>query len=1793
MDFDFHNVVGFRPNHLANPNSWVGHIPFAAWLVQVVNPSIFIELGTHTGNSYLSFCQTVKESNLRTCCYAIDTWKGDEHSGYYGEATFSSLNEYHNLHYKDFSRLLRMTFDEAVQYFEDESIELLHIDGLHTYEAVKHDFETWLPKLAPHAVVLFHDINVRERGFGVWKFWNEVKQKYPHNFEFFHSNGLGIIQLSENLEISNLNFFNMSSENERQFREIFVSLANNIYDQYKLFEHNERILLLEKAKENLKSESISFQTKFNEKEQLYQELQTKFNEKEQLYHELQTKFNEKEKLYQQLFNENLDNKKNFISQIDEFNLKILEKQNLQRNLKSKIIDLEAYISERESILQELNSKLIEIYGSTAWKLVIWMWKIRILFFPPGSQREKNGKKIFNFIKKIVNFRYFLNSQTKKNKLANQKFLSRIHYENNEEPNQINLLKTPECDYFKPTQKLDEFLSWQAINRENNLKKKVISELFNSLENNPLFSIIVPIYDPPKDVLKKTINSILNQSYKNFELILVDDCSNNSYIQQVIQEYELLDKRIKSITLKERGHISISTNSGIELAQGEFLVFVDHDDELDENALAQFVNYINFDPEADIIYSDDAKIDDTNAGLKDPKFKPDWSPELLLSYNYISHLKILRTSLVKSVGGFKIGFEGSQDHDLLLRASEKTNHIGHIPQILYFRRILPSSTASSGHAKPYSFEAGRKAVQEAFLRRGVNCQVEQPEWAFNAGLGVYTPIMPNDGPSVAIIIPTKNNKKSLEQLLNSIEKTTYKNFEVYIIDNESNDLQTIDYLSNIPYKVIRIENSGRNFNFSELNNQAVKLVSEDYILFLNDDTQVINSQWLSQMVGWIKLPGVGAVGARLLYPDGKLQHAGIALPYGKVITAFKGLDSKLNGYLMQGKVSRNCIAVTAAAMLTSREIFMDIGGFDQNIFKVAYNDVDYCLKLHQAGYRVVFCGEAELFHHESQSRGGIPNNPEEVFELKKKIRKFIDPFYNPNLSIDSTQYKVKPTIIAPKYFYRPVNVLVVSHNLNYEGAPQSAFEMISGLKNRQKIKPIVISPFDGPLRDHYEKENIEVKILGDNWISPQINDIFEYKEKITKFCKAVNLSKFDLVYANTATTFWAIDCATMLGIPSIWNIRESEFWQNYYDNYPKHVAIRALQSFAFPYRVIFVANSTRLRWKLLDVMNNFDVINNGLDYDRFMQQNSSPDRNKSRNLLGLAKDEICMISVGTICDRKGQKDLIYALANLPKNITKKLSLFIIGATDNEYTNSLIKLLEDFPIYQQEKVRIIKTTGDLAIYWNSADIFCFTSRIESYPRVILEAMSKSLPIITTPIFGISEQVIENENALFYNPGDTKNLANCISKLVNNPDLRLKFSKSSKLIFKTLNSYEEMLDKYEMVFTSAAFSNPSTIPYKENFSNIIDEDFEKFFLRSSNDIKHNKNININRNRVPIIGAFLPRLPNGIPDIPGFIRVIRPLRHKSLVDVLNLSLKEEYSEKYLGKIDALLVQRNAISSLELSEKLLEICHKNQISILYEIDDNLFNLPENHPSFIRYTPAILEAMRNIAENANALIVSTPSLKEYFEKFNKNIFILPNALDETLWVTNNQNLTQINQKNRINILYMGTLTHQQDFNLVIEAIKEIKNVYKDKVIFNVIGGVGYTKPDIFTHLKIPGWIQTYSNFVEWFTNLNQFNIGIAPLVDDNFNSYKSYIKYLDYGICGLVPVLSRVKAYEGIVKHEENGLLINNTKKAWYEAMNYLIENPMDILKIGKNAFDDVINSHTLQTQSDQRKLFWKEILNR
>jgi len=536
-------------------------------------------------------------------------------------------------------------------------------------------------------------------------------------------------------------------------------------------------------------------------------------------------------------------------------------------------------------------------------------------------------------------------------------------------------------------------------------RKKIKSRIDGLPNKPLFSVVMPVYNPPILFFEKAIQSVRNQLYPNWELCIADDASTDPLVRKVIERHCKQDKRIKVIYRTENGHISRASNNALELAHGDFVAMFDHDDAIPEHALYLFAEELNRNPEVDFLYSDQDKID-TNDVRYDPYFKPDFNPDLLRSQNFVDHLAVFRTSIVRELGGWRTEFDGSQDYDLVLRVTERMSpsRIRHIPYVLYHWRAVPGSLAIDSGAKNYAPITSRKALADHLKRLGIQAEVtsQYPH------LSIHRVIYPlADEPLVIVIIPTKDGVDILSQCIDGLlNKTDYKNFEIIIVNNQSEEPATHTYLEKLSADPrIRVIDFNEPFNYSKINNIAARAAKGSVLALLNNDIEIINRDWLREMVSHAVRPEIGAVGARLFYPDGTVQHAGVLLGYkGRAGHMYRYASADWLGYWARGVLIQNLTAVTAACMVLRKELFESVGGFDEENFTVTFNDVDLCLRIHEKGYRNLYTPYAELYHHESKTRGLLAfQSEEDYFALRWKPYIENDPAYNPNLSLTSENF----------------------------------------------------------------------------------------------------------------------------------------------------------------------------------------------------------------------------------------------------------------------------------------------------------------------------------------------------------------------------------------------------------------------------------------------------------------------------------------------------------------------------------------------------------------------------------------------------------------------------------------------------------------------------------------------------------------------------------------------------------------------------------------------------------------------
>ena len=555
---------------------------------------------------------------------------------------------------------------------------------------------------------------------------------------------------------------------------------------------------------------------------------------------------------------------------------------------------------------------------------------------------------------------------------------------------------------------EDFLKKYGVKEEELARQR--QEVF---ENGPCFSIAVPLYQTKEKYLREMIESVQAQTYTNWELCLADGSGREHSLQPVVGEYIAKDKRIKYCLLDSNEGIAGNTNEALKMADGDFVVLTDHDDLLSPEALYQCAKAVQKEPQTDVIYSDEDKVDMSGKKFFEPHFKSDYNIDLLCTMNYICHLFVVRKDVMERAGLFESCYDGAQDHDFILRCTEKAEHIVHIPKVLYHWRCHAQSTSENPESKLYAFENGCKAGKAHYDRIGIPAEVEQGPF-----YGMYrTHYLWKEQPLVSILIPNKDHVTDLKKCMDSIEeKSTYRNFEFIIVENNSTEEETFAYYKEIEKRDnVRVLYYKEDFNYSRINNFGAKEANGEYVLLLNNDTEMIEPDSIKEMLDVCMRPDVGIVGAKLIFEDNTIQHAGVIIGFGGVAGhAFIGQDRDDNGYFSRIISVQDLSAVTAACLMVRRSVFDEVEGLNEE-FKVAFNDIDFCLKVRKAGYLVVYNPYAQFYHYESKSRGQ-EDSADKVARFQQEIGLFGerwgellehgDPYYNPNLTLDKADFSLK-------------------------------------------------------------------------------------------------------------------------------------------------------------------------------------------------------------------------------------------------------------------------------------------------------------------------------------------------------------------------------------------------------------------------------------------------------------------------------------------------------------------------------------------------------------------------------------------------------------------------------------------------------------------------------------------------------------------------------------------------------------------------------------------------------------------
>ena len=913
---------------------------------------------------------------------------------------------------------------------------------------------------------------------------------------------------------------------------------------------------------------------------------------------------------------------------------------------------------------------------------------------------------------------------------------------------------------------------------------------------PTVSILLPVWNSDPRWLAEAVHSVRNQVYDRWELCIADDASTDPVHLRFLDRLPC-DPRIKLVRRPANGHICAATNAAAAVADGEFVALLDHDDKLSPDALFEVVRSLQDDPAADLIYSDEDKIDPAGRRF-DPQYKPDWSPELLLSYNYINHFTCIRRSVFEAAGRFRVGYHGSQDHDLLLRVTELTDRVRHVPRILYHWRSHPQSTASTAGQKTYVHTSGRRAVEDALARRKIDATLYVPPFADRLGLPILALDRPDEGPSVAVLVYGQGADETVQAVARS---TAYRNVSGQVVS--ADDL-----------------------------NRAAEARTEEFVLFLEAGVEPADARWLSRLVAHVRLPGVGAAGGLIRAPDGTVVSAGTLLGMRTGIApddAFHGLSKDAISYYFYAEVGRNVSAPGRGCLLTRRDLFQRLGGFKSwwTLF-----DVDYCLRLSAAGYRSVHVGGAELISTSRDRQGASsalpdgrgssrPVDPAELVAFHRVHGRPRDPYSNPNLSDRDSFRPVcdgPPSLLAAART-PPVCALVAAHNLNSpEGAPRYLSEIVIGLRDRGRIDPCVFSPLGGAGEAVYRDASIPVTVADAPWSRRFVDGRWEpreYEAAQAYLARLIRNRRPSVVVANTLLTFPVVEAAARAGVPAVWIIHESYSPDVLARVFPPYARGRIEVAFALAARVVPASHDTAKLFAHWNTRGNVRVLHNGLDATPFDEHCRRVTKAEAARRVPGDPGKKRIIAVGTVCERKGQHALVEAAAELAKT-RSDFACYLVGMRAGvPYADYVRELVRRHRL--ENVVHLVEETDEVWRFYRAADVFACTSYVETFSRAVLEAEAFGLPIVSTPCCGLSEQVFWGFNALQFDFGDAAGLATHLGRLLADDELRTAMAERSRAAFDAHLDYDEMLDRYDAVIRAAAKPPEPTLPRRRNLLGI----------------------------------------------------------------------------------------------------------------------------------------------------------------------------------------------------------------------------------------------------------------------------------------------------------------------------------------------------------------------------------------
>ncbi|MBI1814584.1 MAG: glycosyltransferase [Deltaproteobacteria bacterium] len=901
-----------------------------------------------------------------------------------------------------------------------------------------------------------------------------------------------------------------------------------------------------------------------------------------------------------------------------------------------------------------------------------------------------------------------------------------------------------------------YARWRAINDYRAAYAPLQRAVVAAWSDPPWISVVIRVERAEQRWLQRAIESVCAQVYPHWEIWISDDGADPT-LTHWLRSLAEREPRLHVATQPQLTRAA-ALNAAVADATGTFVLWLDHQTTLEPDALYYLAVYCAEHRGTDVVYWDDDLIDDAGQRLS-PRFKPDWNPTLLLSHNYLGRCFAARRAHVLAIGGVREGFGDADDFDLVLRLTEASDGIAHLALLLHHERAPTQARDVAG-----VIAAGQRALDDALARRGIAARAQAPAFAQPAGHTLYRLHFQHDGRErVSIIIPTRNQRAMLRRCVRSIATlTTYPNYEIVIVDDDSDDPGTQAYFATLDsprHRVLRFGDR-QGFNFSRLLNQAVAAVDSPYVILLNNDTEVLSPDWIEVLLGFAKLPQVGAVGARLLYPDGRVQHAGVLLVgRGVALEAFQGLPDWSPGYLNYAMLSREYPAVTGACLMTPRQLFLDVGGFDETDLRVAYQDVDYCLRLGAADYRCVHAASAELLHYEHGSREGVVD-PHEAAVMRERWADRLDDYetYNPNLSLLDGRFEIALVCTRPLSWPQPTRAALVVPHLDNTGELQMSHE-VSRVLRGLGAEVTVFAARDGPQRDMFEREGVTVRIDGAR------------RGHVSDLVATLRAGAFDLVGACGLDAFDAVNAAHAAGLPAIWYIDEGRDWSRHFAD---PIAESVHNALVCTTSVVCGSHAVRLQLQVPRAVH-LAVVYPGVDVQAIAAYQAATNRHQARAQFGVANDAWLIAMVGHPCSVASTRDLIAAAAQLLAT-EPKLSLHLVIAGIDETLIHSLRGADGGGLPAGIHLGFCPDEATFALL-HACDTFVDIAADERLSIALLQAMAFERPIVASASAAHREAVHDNISAQLVPTGDRDALAAALRHLRQHPEHTARLARNAR--------------------------------------------------------------------------------------------------------------------------------------------------------------------------------------------------------------------------------------------------------------------------------------------------------------------------------------------------------------------------------------------------------------------------------